>query len=231
MPLLEIKEVFKTYRNTHALNGVTLSLEPGQIVGLLGDNGAGKTTLMKCIAGLINDYSGEIRVAGKPVGVESKKIISFLPDRLALPNNITWETAISFYRRFFDDFDEAKARDLMDFFHLPANKKIREYSKGMQEKLQIGLTIARQAQIYLLDEPLSGVDPAARDVILKGMLENYNPEAIFLISTHLIQDIENLIETVVFMHSGQILLAENADELRAKHNASIDHIFRKAYAS
>lgn len=231
MSLLEIKDVSKTYRNTPALNGVTLSLEAGQIVALLGDNGAGKTTLMKCIAGLITDYSGEIRVADNPIGVESKKMVSFLPDRLALPNNITWKKAISFYQRFFSDFDEVKARDLMEFFRLPADKKIREYSKGMQEKLQIGLTIARQAQVYLLDEPLSGVDPAARDVILRGMLENYNPEAIFLISTHLIQDIENLVETVIFMHSGQILLVENADELRAKYNSSIDNIFRKAYAS
>ena len=230
-PAVEVAGLTKTYRGREALSGLTLSLAPGQIVGLMGDNGSGKTTLLKILAGVLADWSGSVSIAGLAPGPESKALVSFLPDASFLPDSQKPADAIAQYRRFFADFDEAKAREMVDFFGLPWDRTLQEMSKGMREKLQISLAMSRRAQVYLLDEPISGVDPASRDVILRGILQNFDEHALMLVSTHLIQDIEAVVDSVVFLRGGSVLLQGDADDLRAEHGSSLDALFRKVYAS
>lgn len=230
-PAIEVVNLSKTYRGHAALSGLNLSLAPGQIVGLMGDNGSGKTTLLKILAGVLADWQGSVQIAGYAPGPESKARVSFMPDASFLPDAHTPADSIALYARFFNDFDESKAREMVDFFGLPWDRTLKELSKGMREKLQIALAMSRRAQVYLLDEPISGVDPASRDVILRGILTNFAEDALMFVSTHLIQDVESIVDSVVFLRGGQLLLQGDADDLREEHGMSLDALFRKVYAS
>jgi ABC-2 type transport system ATP-binding protein len=230
-PILEVTHLTKAYRGRRALQGLTLSLPPGQIVGLMGDNGSGKTTFLKILAGVLADWDGSVSVAGHAPGPASKQLVSFLPDASFLPDSHRPADSIAQFARFFSDFDADKARGMVDFFGLPWDLSLKEMSKGMREKLQISLAMSRRARVYLLDEPISGVDPASRDVILRGILQNFAEDALLIISTHLIQDVEQVVDSVVFLKSGRVLLQGAADDLRAEHDSSLDALFRKVYAS
>ena len=228
-PLVVVENLTKTYRGRPALDGLSLDLPPGRIVGLMGSNGSGKTTLLKILAGVLADYDGRVRIAGHDPGPESKALVSFLPDASFLASGLTASAAIAQYRRFFADFDADKAAELVRFFNLPTDRTLKEMSKGMGEKLRISLALSRRARVYLLDEPISGVDPAARDVILSGILRDFDPEALMLISTHLIADVEPIVDSVVFLHEGGLMLAGDADDLREASGMSLDALFRKEY--
>lgn len=230
-PTIEVDGLRKTYRGRPALDGISLSLASGQIVGLMGDNGSGKTTLLKVLAGLLSDWEGRVRIEGHLPGPDSKALVSFLPDASFLPDSQRPADSIAQYARFFADFDEAKARQMIDFFGLPWDLTMKEMSKGMREKLQISLAISRRAHVYLLDEPISGVDPASRDVILRGIISGFAEDSLMIISTHLIQDVEAIVDSVVFLRGGRILLQGSADELREHHQMGLDALFRKVYAS
>ncbi|SEE65011.1 ABC transporter ATP-binding protein [Ruania alba] len=229
--LLRIRGLTVHYGRRAALDGLDLDLPAGQIVGLLGENGCGKSTLLKTLAGVYADYSGEIRVAGHSPGPESKAITSYLPDRSSLPDRARVSYCLDLFEDFFADFDRAKASELLAFFGLPETMRLKEMSKGMREKVQITLAMAREAQVYLLDEPISGVDPAARQGILDGILRNLNEDSLLLIATHLIHDLETALDSVVMMRHGTVLLTGQVDDLRAEHQASLDQIFRKVYGS
>ncbi|AWE41840.1 MULTISPECIES: ABC transporter ATP-binding protein [unclassified Actinobaculum] len=228
-PLIHVANLTKDYRSTRALNDISLSLPAGHIVGLMGENGSGKTTLLKILAGLLSDWEGDVTIAGNRPGPETKATVSFLPDTSFLPSRLTCADAIALYARFFADFDAAKAYELVTYFGLPQQGRLKEMSRGMREKLQVALTMARRARVYLLDEPISGVDPAARETILGGILNDFNPEALMIISTHLIADVETIVDSVVFLRAGRILLTGDADDLRAQNNLSLDGLFRKEY--
>lgn len=230
-PAVQVRGLTKAYRGLPALAGLDLTLAPGQIVGLMGDNGSGKTTLLKILAGVLADWSGEVTIAGHTPGPESKAVVSYLPDASFLPDHHRPEDSIAQYARFFTDFDGAKAREMVDFFGLPWDRSLKEMSKGMREKLQISLAMSRRASVYLLDEPISGVDPASRDVILKGILSNFAEDSLLFVSTHLIQDVEPIVDSVVFLRSGGLLLQGDADDLRAEHGVSLDALFRKVYSA
>jgi ABC-2 type transport system ATP-binding protein len=197
----------------------------------MGDNGSGKTTFLKILAGVLADWDGSVSVAGHAPGPASKQLVSFLPDASFLPDSHRPADSIAQFARFFSDFDADKARGMVDFFGLPWDLSLKEMSKGMREKLQISLAMSRRARVYLLDEPISGVDPASRDVILRGILQNFAEDALLIISTHLIQDVEQVVDSVVFLKSGRVLLQGAADDLRAEHDSSLDALFRKVYAS
>ncbi len=228
-PLLQIRDLHKHYGKVQALNGVNLELEPGHIVGLLGENGCGKTTLLKTIAGVVSDYSGEVRIHGMKPGPETKAITAFLPDSEYLPRGLSVHYCLELYDDFFADFDRERALKMINFFGLNEKMKLKEMSKGMREKVQIALTMSRRAKLYLLDEPISGIDPAAREGILDGILRNLEPDSLVIMSTHLIHDLEAALDSVIFMRHGQITLTGDADDLRAEHGLSIDELFRKAY--
>lgn len=229
--MIEIVGLTKKYRGRPALSELNLSLAPGQIVGLMGDNGSGKTTLVKILAGVLADWDGSVRIAGHEPGPESKALVSFLPDASFLPDKHRPADSIAQYARFFADFDANKARQMVDFFGLPWDRSLKEMSKGMREKLQITLAMSRRASVYLLDEPISGVDPASRDVILKGIISNFAEDSLLFVSTHLIQDVEAIVDSVVFLRDGRVLLSGDADALRAEHGMSLDELFRKEYAA
>ena len=228
-PAIEIKGVSKFYGSQIGLVNANLTLPSGGIVGLMGPNGCGKTTLMKILAGVMQDYEGEVRLFGKTPGAETKAFTSYLPDSSLLADNLTPRSAIRQYRDFFTDFDSAKAYEMIDFFRLPADRKLSAMSKGMREKLQVALIMSRNARVYLLDEPISGVDPAARDVILRAVISRFNPQAVMLLSTHLINDVEPVVSTDVFMSAGQVFLTGDADQLRSTYQTSLDGLFRGMY--
>lgn len=221
----------RDYGSLRALDHVDLDLPAGHVVGLLGENGSGKTTLLKILAGVLADWTGDATVCGHRPGPESKAMVSFLPDASFLPDDCRPDQAIALYARFFADFDADRARALIAGFGLPGGRRLKELSKGMREKLQIALAMSRRARVYLLDEPISGVDPAARDVLLRAVLENFDPDALMVVSTHLIADIEPVIDTAVFLRGGRVLLQGDADDLRAQYGMTIDALFRKEYAS
>ena len=225
-PLIRTSDLRLRYGTTQALAGVDLELGPGQLVGLLGPNGCGKTTLLKILAGVLSGYTGEATIAGNAPGTESKALVSFLPDASALPNGATATSCIRMFGDFFTDFDEAKAQELISFFGLDASMQLRQMSKGMREKVQIALALSRRARVYLLDEPISGVDPAARQTILDGILRGFDDDALMLISTHLVHDLEPALDAAVFMDQGQVVLSGSADDLREEHAAGLDQIFR-----
>ena len=231
MNALEVRHLTKKYRGRPALEDLDLVLAHGQIVGLMGDNGSGKTTLLKILAGVLADWTGEVKVAGHAPGPESKALVSFLPDASFLNDDDTCEQAVAQYERFFADFDPGKARAMIEFFRLPQDRTLKEMSKGMREKAQIALAMSRNARIYLLDEPISGVDPASRSVILKGILDNFSADSLLMISTHLIHDVEPVVDSVVFLREGRVLLQGQADELREQYRCGLDAIFRKVYSS
>ena len=227
--LLEINQLSHRYGQFTALDSLSMKLNGGRIVGLLGPNGSGKTTLLKILAGVLSDYKGTVKIKGQTPGPASKAIVSYLPDVFYLDKQLKASEAILLFKRYFDDFNVDKAYGLMNHFRLDPNQKISQMSKGMKEKLQIALVMGRDAEIYLLDEPISGVDPASRDVVLDAILESYSEDSLLIISTHLIQDIERLLDEVVFLDQGQIKLAGEAETLRSEKQMSIDEIFREVY--
>lgn len=227
--LLICKNVNKNYGNKKVLKNINFSIPRGKIIGLLGKNGTGKTTLIKLINDLLTLDSGEIIIDGKKIGVESKKIISYLPERTYLDKSMTVNEVIDMFSEFYDNFDSKKARKLLKDLKLDVNSKLSKMSKGMQEKVQLVLVMSRKALLYILDEPLGGVDPATRDYILDTILTNFNEGASVIISTHLIADIERILDEVIFIDDGKIAIIENADKLREKEGASIDEIFRRKF--
>lgn len=228
-PLVEVNGLTKRFGTTTALDGLDLELVPGQVVGLLGENGCGKTTLLKILAGVLADYEGHVRVGGHEPGPASKALVSFLPDTSFLPDSARVTYCLELYRDFFADFDVEKARDLIGYFGLSESSRLKEMSKGMREKVQISLAMSREARVYLLDEPISGVDPAARQLILDGILRNLSQDSLLLISTHLVHDLEPILDGVVLMRRGRLILQGRADDLRAEHSASLDQIFKETF--
>ena len=229
MELVKYIDVNKKFDNNEILKNVNLTIPRGKIIGLLGKNGMGKTTLLKLINDLLTPTSGDILVNGKKVGVDSKKIISYLPERTYLDKSMTVDKVIEYFEDFYDNFDSEKARKLLKDLDLDTNQKLSKMSKGMQEKVQLVLVMSRKAELYILDEPLGGVDPATRDYVLNTILTNFNEGASVLISTHLIADIERILDEVIFIDKGKIILHSNSDELREKENGSIDEIFRRMF--
>lgn len=228
-PLLDVSGLTMQFGSTAALDGLDLSLAPGQIVGLLGENGCGKTTLLKILAGVLTGYSGNAHIAGHAPGPESKALVSFLPDTSFLPDSARVSFCLELYADFFADFQIEKARDLIGFFGLSESARLKQMSKGMREKVQIALAMSRDARVFLLDEPISGVDPAARDVIVDGIVRNLNEESLLVIATHLVHDLEPILDSAVMMRHGRVLLAGDADDLRAQHSSSLDQIFKETY--
>ena len=229
MKLLEINNLNKSFDNKEILKDINLNIQRGKIIGLLGKNGVGKTTLIKLINDLLIPTSGEILIKGQKIGVETKKIISYLPERTYLNKHMKVSEVISYFEDFYDNFDSKKAKKLLKDLDLDINQKLTKMSKGMQEKVQLVLVMSRSADLYVLDEPLGGVDPATRDYILDTILSNFNENASVIISTHLISDIEKILDEVIFIDKGQIVLQSDADKLRNKENASIDEIFRRMF--
>ena len=229
MNLLEVKHLTKTFDNKKILDDVNLVIPEGKIIGLLGKNGAGKSTLIKSINDLLTIDEGEILFKGKKLGVYSKDNISYLPERTYLDKSMKVSEVIDYFSEFYKDFDKERAYRLLKDLKLDAEKRIVKMSKGMQEKLQLILVMSRDADLYILDEPLSGVDPATRDYILDTILSNFKEGASIIISTHLITDIERILDEVVFIDDGKIILAGSADELRNKEKSSIDEIFRRMF--
>lgn len=229
MELLEIKNLYKNYGEKQVLNNITLTVPRGKIIGLLGKNGTGKTTLIKLINGLLTPTEGEIIFEGEKIGPQSKLNIAYLPERTYLDKSMTINETIKFFKEFYSNFDIDKAKDLLKKLDLNENQKIIKMSKGMQEKVQLVLVMSRKADLYILDEPLGGVDPATRDYILDTILTNFNEGASIIISTHLISDIERILDEVIFIDKGEIKLISDADELRNKENVSIDEIFRRMF--
>ena len=226
MSLVEFKNVYKVFDQKTILKDVSFSIEKGKIIGLLGKNGMGKTTIIKLINDLLTPTSGEVLVNGKAVGVESKKIISYLPERTYLDKSMSVGEVFKYFMDFYNDFNLEKARKLLIDLNLSETDNLNKMSKGMLEKLQLILVMSREADLYILDEPLGGVDPATRDYILDTILSNFKDGSSVLISTHLISDIERILDYVLFVDKGEIVLASDADELRNKENDSIDEIFR-----
>jgi len=229
MKLVECKHVYKNYGKKEVLKYINLTIPKGKIIGLLGKNGTGKTTLIKLINDLLVPTKGEILVNGNSVGVESKKIISYLPERTYLDKTMTVREVVKFFEEFYDNFDKDKALKLFKDLDLDINLKLSKMSKGMQEKVQLVLVMSRSADLYILDEPLGGVDPATRDYILDTILSNFNEGASVILSTHLISDIERILDEVIFIDKGKIVLTSDTDTLREKEGTSIDSVFRRMF--
>ena len=229
MELLKCINVNKSYGKKKILKDVNLTIPRGKIIGLLGKNGTGKSTLIKLMNDLLIPTSGEILINGEQIGVNSKNIISYLPERTYLDKSMTVDRVIEYFNDFYDNFDSKKARKLLKDLDLDITQKLAKMSKGMQEKVQLVLVMSRKADLYILDEPLGGVDPATRDYILDTILTNFNDGASVIISTHLIADIERILDEVIFIDKGKIILQSNCDELRNKENGSIDEIFRRMF--
>ena len=229
MELVKCNNLCKEFDNKKILKDVNLTIPKGKIIGLLGKNGMGKTTLLKLINDLLTPTSGEVLINGEKPGINSKKVISYLPERTYLDKSMKISQILTFFNEFYDNFNKEKAIKLLKDLNLDINSKVSKMSKGMQEKLQLILVMSREAELYILDEPLGGVDPATRDYILDTILSNFNEGASVIISTHLISDIERILDDVIFIDKGEIILTSSADELRTKENASIDEIFRRCF--
>ena len=229
MSILQCKNLSKKYGATEALKGIDLELDAGKIVGLLGPNGSGKTTFIKLANGLLKPSEGEILIGGRRPGRETKAMVAYLPDRDFLPDYMSVSQLIKYYSDFFEDMDEAKAEEMLRSLELDRDMKLKKMSKGTKEKVQLILTMSRDARVYFLDEPIAGVDPAARDYILRTIITNYNPDALVVISTHLIADVENVLDDVVFIKDGSIVLHKDADAIREDEVKSIDRLFREVF--
>ena len=227
--ILEFKGVNKSFGEKHVLKDINLKVGENRIVGLLGKNGSGKSTLFKLANDLLTPSSGEVLVCGMPVSPETKKMISYLPERSYLEPSMKVCDAIKFFETFYEDFDKLKAERLLLDLGLDRDMRLSKMSKGMKEKVQLVLVMSRRAKLYILDEPLGGVDPASRDYILQTILKNFEENATLLISTHMISDIEKILDEVVFIDQGKIILQENADELRKNEKCSIDEMFRRMF--
>ncbi len=229
MSVLECKGLTKRYGRTLALDDVSFTLEEGRIVGLLGPNGSGKTTFIKLCNGLLTPSSGELRICGYAPGKESKALVSYLPDRPYLPNWMDVTQALDMYEDFYADFDRKRALEMLAHLGIVEKQRIRQMSKGTKEKVQLILVMSRAAKLYLLDEPIGGVDPATRDYILKTIITNYEPQSTVVISTHLIADVEQALDRVIFIDHGRIVLQSDTDLIRAEKGMSVDALFREVF--
>ena len=227
--ILECRNLFKSYGNKVALEGIDLSMKRGRIVGLLGPNGSGKSTLIKLANGLLTPTSGELLINGNKPGIETKKIVSYLPERTYLADWMKVSDIINFFKDFYEDFNVEKAYDMLSKLNINANDKLKTMSKGTKEKVQLILVMSREAELYFLDEPIAGVDPAARDYILNTIISNYNENATVVISTHLISDIEQILDDVIFISYGKIYLSKSVDEIREEEGKSVDALFREVF--
>jgi ABC-2 type transport system ATP-binding protein len=227
--VLECLGLSKNYGKFTALDGVNIKLNSGRITGLLGPNGSGKTTLIKLVNGLLRPSAGTIAVCGNPVGPKSKALVSYLPDRICLDPFMRVQDTLRFYADFYADFCADSAVTMLNDLHLDPAKRLKALSKGNQEKLQLILVMSRQAQLYLLDEPIGGVDPAARDYIINTILSNYNKNAAVLVSTHLIQDVERVLDDIIFLKNGKVVLEGNAHDIRVEKSTTIDALFREVF--
>jgi ABC-2 type transport system ATP-binding protein len=231
MNIVEISDLTKRYFHKKALDHLNLTIEEGKVVGILGPNGSGKTTLIKILSGLLRQTSGNVLIDGLKVGVETKSIVSYLPDRNFLYKWMRIEDASKLYNDFYADFDEKRFTELLDFMKLDKNMKIDTLSKGMHEKLNLSLVLSRNAKLYILDEPIAGVDPVARDQILHAIINNYNEKSSMIITTHLVRDMENILEDVVFLQDGQVVLTGNAEALREERGKQIDEIYKDVFGN
>ncbi|GAB6927466.1 ABC transporter ATP-binding protein [Paenibacillus sp. JCM 10914] len=230
-PILETKGLTKTYMGGRkALHDVNIQIGGGKIIGLLGTNGSGKSTFMKIAAGLAQPSSGTIQIKGMPVGLESKKAVSFMPDRPVTESWMSVADAVAFFRDFYEDFNMEKANSMLQFMNLNKSDRIGALSKGMNERLQLTLALSRDASLYMLDEPIGGVDPVARGKILDAIVEFYNEDSSILISTHLVRDIERIFDEVIFIRSGEVVLHDEVENIRLKHGKSVDDMFKEVYA-
>ena len=227
--ILECRGLVKFFPNCLALNNVGLPVPKGRIVGLLGPNGSGKSTLIKLANGLLTPTQGTILVDGKEPGIETKKIVSYLPERTYLTEWMTVQDMLDLFNDFYADFNIAKARDMLARLNIQTKARIKTMSKGTKEKVQLILVMSREAQLYLLDEPIGGVDPAARDYILNTIIANYNENATVLISTHLISDVEQILDDVIFINQGSVVLTSSVDDIREKQDKSVDALFREVF--
>jgi ABC-2 type transport system ATP-binding protein len=227
--ILKAVKLEKGYFNKKALDGLDLEVKKGKIVGLLGPNGSGKTTFLKIAAGLLRSTGGEILIDDHKPGVYTKSMVSYLPDKDYLFKWMKIKDAIQFFKDFYEDFDEKKAKELLEFMNLDINSKIPTLSKGMSEKLYLTLVLSRKAKLYILDEPLGGVDPTTREKILDAILDNYSEDSSIIITTHLVNDIERLFDDVAFISEGKIVLSGNAEELRNEKGMSIDQLYREVF--
>lgn len=227
--ILECKNLKKYYGNQCALKGIDLQVEKGKIVGLLGPNGSGKTTLIKLANGLLTPSDGELLIDGMTPGVESKKIVSYLPDRTYLNSWMTVRDLIAFFKDMYNNFSEEKARTMLTKLGIDLTARLKTLSKGTKEKVQLILVMSREADLYILDEPIAGVDPAARDYVLATIINNYNSNGTILIATHLIADIEKILDDVIFINQGEIVLQSSVDDIRENQGKSVDGLFREVF--
>lgn len=227
--ILECKDLTKRYGKKTALNHINLTLKSGRIIGLLGPNGSGKTTMIKLINGLLTPTEGQVLIDGMAPGVKTKSIISYLPERTYLDESMRITEAIEYFEDFYRDFDRKRALQMLKKVHLEPSARIKTLSKGNKEKVQLILVMSRRAKLYCLDEPIAGVDPAARDYILSTIIGNYEPDATILLSTHLITDVENILDEVVFIKDGHITMQEEVETIRCKEGKSVDDLFREVF--
>lgn len=227
--LLCCKKLTKSYGGLIALNSIDLALESGKIIGLLGPNGSGKTTLIKIINGLLTPTTGNVTILGNKIGTESKKVVAYLPDNSFLNSWMTVEQIVSMFKDFYEDFREDRAYEMLAKLGITPSVKLKTLSKGNKEKVSLILVMSRNAKLYVLDEPIAAVDPATRDYIISTIINNYNPEASVLISTHLISDIEQVLDDVIFINNGNIVLHKSVDEIREEHSKSVDELFREVF--
>ena len=227
--VFQCNDLSKTYGRTRALEGVNLSIAPGRIVGLLGPNGSGKTTLIKLANGLLTPSGGSLSVCGEAVGKNSRALVSYLPERTSVPLWMTAEQLLDFYGDFYPDFRRPLAEEMLSALGIAPKQRIRQMSKGTREKVQLIVTMSRRARLYLLDEPIGGVDPATRDYILSTIITNYDPDAAVVISTHLIADVERVLDDVIFLNQGRVVLQSSVDEIREREGKSVDQLFREVF--
>ena len=229
LPALECRNLCKNYGSFRALNNINFSLPKGKIVGLLGPNGSGKTTLIKMIAGILTVDSGTLLIDGKAPSFETNAIVSYLPERPYFSNSMKVSRLIDFFEDFYKDFDRVRAENMLNSLQIDTSKRMKTLSKGTKEKVQLVLVMSRRASLYLLDEPIGGVDPAARDYILNTIISNYDPSATVVISTHLISDIENVLDEFLFISGGQVFMQDTVDNVRATRGVSVDQLFREVF--
>ena len=228
-PILECKGLTKRYGGKTALDQITFSLMPGKIIGLLGPNGSGKTTLIKLLNGLLVPTEGQIFIDGLRPGTETKKFVSYLPERTYLNSWMKVCDIIDYFQDFYEDFDKVRAYDMLKRLNINPSDRLRTMSKGTKEKVQLILVMSRRARLYCLDEPIAGVDPAARDYILSTIIQNYDENATIIISTHLISDVENILDDVVFIQNGHIRMVDSVENIRFNQGKSVDALFREVF--